>query len=801
MPKIPPVFRSLLRNPGLTSSAALALALGIGANTALFTVISSLVLHPYPIPDPNRLFVIQEREPHGAWPGIAPADYFDLTSRSTVFTALGAWGGEFSTLADAGATDQVWSASVTEHLFRLLGSRPVIGRSFLPEDFTASAPATAMLSYREWMSRFSGNPAILGHTVAVDDTPRTIIGVMPSGFILPGFRRSDVFLPYRPKPDDRADRGYRHLFVCGEVKAGVSLGQANADLQALTRQLRANWPPDSQRREIYAKSFRDYISQDNRAALLTLLGASAFVLLIATANVTSLLLARTVVRRHEIAVRRALGASTIDIARQSLSESFAVALFGGIVGLPVAAIGTTVLLRFIPADSPIAGLENVHADLGVFAFALALTLTVAFLLGLIPALSASHTSLNEALHQAERSVTLGRGGRRLLRSLTAVEVALALVLTSGAALMISSLERLLNTDRGFQAQRVLTIEAPALGQRFQNEARQKQVYADLVQRVQAIPGVEAAAFVGTLPLAGGQFMLEISVEGHTGRGAFEQTFPVSPAYFRVMGIRLIEGRLFTNSDGNTGPTPIIVNQTFARKYWLGESAIGKRLREVDSHGTPPWQVVIGVVGDTRNNSLSEPPHAALYCHYQRYIGVPFVATVVARAHGDPSGLAGSLRQAVIATDPALPISKIESMDQVVEESLWKNRLSTALFTLFAALALILAAIGIYGTLSYVVQQSLAEAGIRLALGASPARILRFTLRGAMFPALAGTVIGLLGSLLLTRLLQDYLYQVTATNPWTLAASAAILLAVAFLAGILPARRAAFVDPMSVLRHE
>jgi len=801
MRKLHSVLLSLLRSPGLTLSAVLALALGIGANTALFTVISSLVLHPYPLPGSSRMVVIQEREPDDSWPGVAPADYFDLVSRSATLTALGAWGGEFSTLTDAGATDQVWSVAVTEHLFQMLGSQPIIGRGFLTEDFGPSAPATSILSYREWVDRFAGSSSILGHTVSIDDEPRTIIGVMPSGFILPGFRRSDVFLPYRPKQNDRADRSYRHLFVCGLIKPGVSFRQASAELQNLTPQLRTNWPRDNQRREISAKPFRDYISEDNRSALLTLQGASGFVLLIAAANVISLLLARTVIRGHEIAIRRALGASTAHIVGQSLAESFVVALMGGIAGLPVAAVGTPLLLRLIPAERPIAGLENVHLDIGVFAFALAVTLAVAILLGLTPALSASRTNLNEALHQAGRSATLGRGGRRVLRSLTAIEVALALILTAGAGLLISSLQHLLNTDRGFEAHHVLTVEAPALGQKFQNEARQKQVYADLIQRIQAIPGVQSAGFVNTLPLAGADFAMEISIEGRAGP-IMQLTYAVSPGYFRVMGIRLIEGRLFTESDGgNSGPSPIIVNQAFARRYWPGQSAIGKRIRQTDGNRETPWQVVVGVVGDTRHGSLGERPQDALYCHYQRYIGPPFVATVVLRAVGDPGQLAASVKQAVIATDPALPLSKIASMDHVIDDSLWKNRLSTALLSFFALLALILAAIGIYGTLSYVVQQSLAEAGIRLALGATRARILRFTLRGAMLPALAGTLLGLFGTVLLTRFLQSYLYQVTATDPWTLAASAGILLAAATLAGILPARRAASVDPMAVLRHE
>ncbi|PYT29757.1 MAG: hypothetical protein DMG57_10590, partial [Acidobacteria bacterium] len=569
--------------------------------------------------------------------------------------------------------------------------------------------------------------------------------------------------------------------------------QAGAELQHLTHRLRTQWPREVQGREIYAKPFRDYISEDSRAAFLTLLGASAFVLLIAATNVTSLLLARTTVRRHEIAIRRALGASNIQIAAHWLTESLIVALFGGLAGVVFAFAGIPLLLRLIPADTPIAGLDNVHLDMGVLSFAFSVTLVVAVLLGLMPALAATGT----------RSSTLGRGGRRLLRSLTSIEVALALVLTAGAGLMISSLTHLLRTDRGFEPEHVLTVQVPTANQKFQVEARQKQVYARLLERIEMIPGVRSAGFVNVLPLTGAEVTTRIWVEGRAERNPVElRMYAVSPGYFRTMGIRLIDGRLFTNYDGsNIEPSPVLVNEVFARHYWPGESVVGKRVRQAGGGQENPWQVVIGVVGNTRHGTLNEAPSPALYYHYQRYIGPTFVATMVVRASGSPGELARSVRQAIADTDPALPVSKVASMVQVIEDSLWQNRLSTVLLSLFAALALILAAIGIYGTLSYVVQQSLAEAGIRLALGATPTRILRSTLRGAMAPALVGVFFGLLGALALTRFIAGYLYGITATDPWTLVASAVLLLAIALIAGIVPARRAAFVDPMAMLRHE
>ncbi|MBZ5596124.1 MAG: ABC transporter permease [Acidobacteriia bacterium] len=803
MPRIQIIVRSLLRNPGLTLSAILALALGIGANTALFTVISSLALHPYPLPEANRLIAILEREPNDSWTRVAPADYFDLAHQSASFAAISAWRGSFSTLTDAGATDQIWSVAVTEQVLSLLGSQPVIGRSLQPEDFMPSAPQVALLSYREWIDRFAGNPAILGRTVSVGDGPYTVVGVMSKGFILPGYRRSDIFLPFRELEDDRMNRNDRNMYVCALLKPGVSVPQAGAELQGLTNRLRTQWPREVQGREIYAKPFRDYISEDNRAAFLTLLGASVFVLLIAAANVTSLLLARTTVRRHEIAIRRALGASNIQIAAHWLTESLIVALLGGLAGVLLAFAGIPLLLRLIPADTPIAGLDNVHLDIGVLAFAFAVTLIVAVLLGLMPALAASRMSLNQALHQAGRSSTLGRGGWRLLRSLTAIEVALALVLTAGAGLMISSLSNMLSTDRGFEADHVLTVQAPTASQKFQSEARQQQVYARLLERIEMIPGVRSAGFVNVLPLTGAEITTRIWVEGRAERNPVElRMYAVSPGYFRTMGIRLIDGRLFSNYDGNNvEPSPVLVNEVFARHYWPGESAVGKRIRQAGGGQENPWQVVIGVVGNTRHGTLNEAPSAALYYHYQRYIGPTFVATMVVRASGNPGDLARSVRQAIAATDPALSVSKVASMVEVIEDSLWQNRLSTVLLSLFAVLALTLAAIGIYGTLSYVVQQSLAEAGIRLALGATPARILRSTLRGAMAPALAGAFFGLLGALALTRFIAGYLYGITATDPWTLVASAVLLLAIALVAGIVPARRAAFVDPMVVLRHE
>ena len=363
MPSIQVIVRSLFRNPGLTLSAVLALALGIGANTALFTVINSLALHPYPLPEANRMIALLEREPNDNWPGIAPADYFDVVQQSAGFADVAAWRGRFSTLTDVGATDQIWSVEITEHLFALLGSRPVMGRNLQPEDFAPSAPQVALLSYRQWVDRFAGSSAVLGRTLVVNDKPHTVIGVMPRGFLLPGYLRSDIFLPFRPSHEDRTDRTDRGLRVCALLKPGVSVQQAGAVLQRVTHNLQKEWPRDAQGREIYAKPFRGYISEENRDTFLTLLGASAFVLLIAAANVTALLLARTVVRRQEIAIRRALGASAIQIAAHWLTESLGVALLGGIVGVLIAIAGVPLLLRLIPADRPIAGLDNVTRTL------------------------------------------------------------------------------------------------------------------------------------------------------------------------------------------------------------------------------------------------------------------------------------------------------------------------------------------------------------------------------------------------------------------------------------------------------
>jgi predicted permease len=543
---------------------------------------------------------------------------------------------------------------------------------------------------------------------------------MPKGFILPGYRRSDIFLPFRPDQEDRTDRANRNLYVvCGLLKPGVSFQQASTALQGISQRMRVQWPREVQGREIYAKTFREYISEESQPALLALLGASVFVLLSAAANVAALLLARTVMRRHEIAIRRPLGASSIDIAAQSLAESLIIALLGGIAGVAVATAGIPLLLRLIPTDMPIAGLENVHLNVDVFAFALALTLALAVVLGVVPALSASKSGLNDVLHQGGRSATLGRGGRGLLRSLTAMEVALALVLTAGAGLMISSLKRLLSADRGFQPEHVLTVQVPTVGQRFEKEARQKRLYADLIRRINLVPGVRSVGFVNVLPLSGADMTTQIFIEGRTERSPIELlTYAVSPGYFRAMGIRLLEGRFFNDNDGTiNSPSPVIVDQVFARRYWPGESAVGKRVRQVDGDRKNPWQIIVGVVGDTRHASLREAARPALYYDYQRYIGPTFVATMVVRATADPVKLVRAVRQAVIDTDPALPISKVAPMVQVMG-SVWQNRLSTAILSIFAALALVLDAIGIYGTLS----MEALRAGMMPAKSATASRI-------------------------------------------------------------------------------
>ena len=552
-----------------------------------------------------------------------------------------------------------------------------------------------------------------------------------------------------------------------------------------------------------AISFREYISHDYRATLSTLLGAAGLVLLIAVTNVTSLLLARAVVRRHEIAVRSALGATSRHIVVESLFESLMIASLGGMIGVPLAMLGVPLLVALIPATTPIAGLENIRVDLWVLMFAAGVTLSVALLLGVAPALAASSANLKDALHEVGRTASAGRRSRRLLRALTALEAALALILTAGAGMMVASLNRLLRVSPGFQPDHVLTLQVPASGRRFGDVVLQKRVYGDLVERLREIPGVTAAGFVNILPLTGAEITTNLFIEAQSDpKPAQIRMYSVSPDYFRAMGIPLRAGRLFNDGDErDEAAWPVLVNEAFVRRYWPGESGVGKRIKSAGGGQQNPWHEVTGVVADTRYFSLSEEPQPAVFYDYKRYIGAAVVATMVVRVLGDPGELTPRLRRVIGEVDAGLPVSRVIPMVNIVEESVWRAKFATTLLVLFAGLALTLAVVGIYGTLSFVVNQSLPDVGIRLALGATPMQILRSNITDALAPAVTGGAVGLAGTLGLARLLSSYLYRTSATDPWTLGGAYALLLALALAAAYGPARRAARTDPIMALRHE
>ena len=797
-------FRMLARSPGFTAVAVLTLALGIGANSVIFSVINTVFLQPLPYPDPGRLVMVWEcrqNQPDDCNDNSMP-NFRDWQQQNHVFESLALFDAKSVNLSETMHPEQVSALRISSQFFSVLGVRPYLGREFLSEEEPQGRDREVILTYALWKRRCSANPKLIGQTIKVEGEDYTVVGVTPPWFrfqLWGGLR--DMFIPVGYTPGDQS-RDSHSFHSIARLKPGATFAQASTEMETIGRRLAEQYPNENSNMGARVTPM-DYMGAKDRWQVLgTLLAAVGFVLLIACVNVANLMLARNASRQRELAIRCSLGAGPYRIARQLLTESLLLALFGGFAGLMVATWGAGLLFRTLPdyiRDVPFRYFDSVSVDWRVLWFTLALSSLTGILFGLAPALSAFSRDVSSPLNEGFRGTTSARGFLR--NALVASEIALALVVLAGAGLMIGSMARLLRVDPGIRAQNVLTAEVsvPQVNM-YYGPPVHPNFCRDLVSRVGAAPGVLAVSSVNHLPLDGGAagrgFLIEGRPDPGRGNSAHASYSVACPGYFQTMGIPVLEGREFTDADTASAPQVIIVNQAMTRKYWPGQDALGKRIQI----GLPsePWLTIVGIVRDFRQWGLSEDIEPYFFRPYTQ-AAWPYMH-VVARTASAPMSYAAAVKKAV-ELNPEEPVAKFRTMDEILSESLGPRRFPAFLLVGFSALAVILAAVGITGVVSYSVVQRTREIGIRMALGAQPPAVLRLVVGRSMSWALAGVGFGVVGALTLTRLLQSLLFQVKPGDPLILGAVSALLVVVALAASYLPARRAARIDPMSALRWE
>jgi len=801
--------RMLRKNPGFGVVAVLTLALGIGANTAIFSVVQAVLLRPLPYKDPNRLVVVMgSSSRHGGQDPAAPGTYYEWRDQNQVFESIAAaeaWG---VAMTGGDRPEDVPAMRASASLFDVLGVKPLLGRTLLPEDEPLGKHFVAVLSYSLWQRRFGGDAGVIGTRVTLSGQPYTVIGVMPPSFRFAPFwqTKAELWAPLPYTPERRNNHAGSSLRIFARLKDGVSLGQAQADIETVSRHLEQQDPRNYTDRTARVTPLHEMAVGNVRPALMVLSCAVAFILLIACANVANLMLTRAAARRREMALRLAIGASRPALVRQLLAESGLIATVAGGLGLALAWAGIRALVAATPEQARFA-LPHQH-EIGVSSVALGFTallsLTTALIFGLLPAIQASKTDPNEALKEGGRGLGTGAGGR--LRSvLVTSEIALALMLLSGAGLMIRSFQKLHAIDPGFNPHNVLTMAVSVAGSSHDAASGRTEFYHRLVEQVAGLPGVQSASAVNHIPLAGDQWMFTLSVEGQPPPRPGSEPRVVyrvaMPDYFRTMGIALTAGRDFNDRDRAESPRVAIINETMARRFWPGQEALGKRFRLGGADSTSPWVTIAGIIHDARQGDWAAPPISEMYFPYFQVASPQAYTTLVIRTAADPAGLTSALQARIWALDKDLPISSLASMDDIVSSSMWQPRFSMLLLGAFAGVALVLAAVGIYGVISYSVGQRTHEIGIRMALGAQPRDVLGLVVRQGAVLATAGLLIGLAGALAITRLLASLLYGVKTTDPLTFFAVSLLLAGVALFASYVPARRASKIDPILALRHD
>jgi putative ABC transport system permease protein len=793
--------RMLVRNPGFTLVSVIALALGIGANVAIFSVVNGVLLRPLPFKEPDRLMMIRETKlPVFPEFSVAPGNFLDWKKQNTVFERLVAFRGSGFNLIGTGDPERLRGMSVTDGFFATFGAQPELGRDFLPEEDQPGHSNVVILSHGLWQRRFGGDAKILNQAITLDGQSYQVIGVMPATFRLEG-RESDLWTPIAFTAQQAQQHGGHYLSAVGRLKPGVTEEQARTEMLVIAGRVAAQYPDVNTGWSIKMMPLLEFSVRSIKPALLVLLVAVAFVLLIACANVANLLLARAAGRQKEIATRTALGAGRWRIVRQLLTESVLLSMVGGVAGLVLANWGMKLLLTLAPTDLP--RLNNVSLDVRALAFAASITLLTGVIFGLMPALQASKPNLNETMKDAGRGSTEG-GRRQLIRSsLVVLEVASALVLLVGSGLLIKSFWRLQKVDPGFNPGNALTMSVQLSKTKYPEEKQQVTFFQQLIEKARALPGVQSAGAGQSIPLSGSDMVLAFEVDGRPPLppDATQSTnyYSVSADYFKAMGIPLRRGRVFTDRDTKDSPRVAVINETMAQKVFPNENPMGKRITFDNREKNPEWFEIVGIVGDVKQYGLDQ---ATSMQTYEPYTQQTFsYMTLVVRTAGDPTNLSAAIRGELSNLDKEQPATNIKALREFFSTSIAQQRFATVLLAVFAAVALVLAAVGIYGVLSYAVTQRTHEIGIRMALGAGRSDVLRLVVGKGMLLTVIGVTGGLAAAFGLTRLMASLLFGVTATDAMTFAGVASVLLAVALLACYIPARRATKVDPLVALRYE
>ncbi len=799
-------FRMLMKDPGFTTIAVLTLALGIGANSSIFSIVHAVLLRPLPYPHADRLVVVWEKDDEGHPTNTSYATYVDWRARSHSFDYLALASYSMGTLTGWGEPEQLPALRVSANFFRTLGVRPALGRDFLAEEDTPATNNVVILTDGLWRRRFSADPGIVGKSITLNGTSYTVVGVLPRDFqpmVSQGLRNIDAEL-YRVLGYDAslpwACRTCHHLSAIGRLHAGVSFSQVSAEMDTISQNLWTEHPTEYSAAGVIITPLVEQIVGPVRTALLVLMGAVGLVLLIACANLANMLLARASQRRREIAIREALGAARSRIVRQLVTESLLLALGGAGLGFLVAMWTPGLLSTLAPGTVP--RLAEVRPDVPVFLFTLAIAVATALMAGSAPALRLSREDLQKNLTDAGRS-TSGAASGRLREVLVIAEVALTLTLLVGTGLLLRSLERLLGVNPGFDAQNVLTMQISVTGAHYKDDANIRGFYDELLGRVRALPGVESVGMTSEVPLTGNKDMYGFHAEGkiqdNPEKDPSAERYAVSPDYLKAMRIPLLRGRSYSSADGKGAPQVVLINETAAKMFWPHDDPIGKRVKlgGLDH----PWWTIIGVVGDIHQDKLDLPANMQVYVPHAQWPYTDSIMSLTIRTAMPSATLASAVREAVWAIDKDQPVSHIAWLSDLVGTSGETRRFTLTLLGVFAGVAMTLCILGIYGVVSYVVSLRTREMGIRMVLGALPADIGWLVVHQGLVRVGIGVALGVFLSLALTRLIATLLFGVTPTDPLTLAGSTLLMLAVAILACYVPARRAMHVDPMVTLRHE
>jgi predicted permease len=811
-------LRAFARAPAFTAAAILSLAVGIGANTAIFSIASALLLRPLPYADPDRLLILWNRSPGLGitedW--FSTAQYFDIKDGTSSFEQVAiAIGANYNLTGGDGEPERVGTIRVSSNLLTMLGAQPAAGRSLVAEDDVEGAPGIALLGYGTWLRRYGGDPAAVGQPIVLNGLPYQIVGVLPRGFDLPRevmptlgvAEHADIIINLPLGADAATIRTREDYNILAKLRDGISLQQAQAELDTLTARLRRDHPevyPPNGGLTFSAVPLQEQVVGSVRRSLIVLAGAVALVLMIACANVASLLLARAVARERELAVRLSLGASRARVAGQLLVESVLLALGGGMVGLVLAAVGLEAIRALGAASVPRIGEIQMNAEVFVFTFAVSFLAGVAF--GLVPVIRMRRTDVHHSLKSSGRAAAGGAlwgRGQRTRRLLVVAELALSVVLLVAAGLLIRSFARLQTVPPGFDPSNVLTLELTLTGRKYVDAPAVFETYRLLWERLEHLPGVESAGAVSALPLSQMMAWGPVTVEGRTplpGEAFInaDQRI-VAGRYFETMRIPLVRGRVFNEHDLRDSMRVVVVDEHMARQLWPGEDAVGKRVRVGGATSTSPWLTVVGVVGRVKQDALDSDPRIAMYFPHSQF--TTRALNVVVRAGGDPAQLTSAVRNEISTLDPDLPIYNVKTMEERVSASLATRRFAMLLLTVFAVVAMGLAALGVYGVLAYLVNQSTRELGIRLALGATPRDVLLLIVRHGIGVTMAGVAIGITGAFVAARFMESLLFEVGAADPLTFLMVPTVLAAAALAASLAPALRASRVEPLVALRTE